>query len=69
MTKLGHFFQIFEKGQGRPPPSPSSYASVYIPDFICVENMQLKMNTTCYVSTVYKTYSFTFEVYFVVIFP
>ena len=21
--KLGHFFPIFEKGQGRPPPSPS----------------------------------------------
>ena len=27
--KLGHFFPIFEKGQGRPPPSPpSSYAPV-----------------------------------------
>ena len=26
--KLGHFFPIFEKGQGRPPPPPpSSYAS------------------------------------------
>ena len=25
--KLGHFFPIFEKGQGRPPPLPlSSYA-------------------------------------------
>ena len=26
-TKLGHFFPIFEKGQGRPPPPPTfSYA-------------------------------------------
>ena len=22
LHKLGHFFPIFEKGQGRPPPSP-----------------------------------------------
>ena len=25
-SKLGQFFPSFEKGQGRPPPSPSSYA-------------------------------------------
>ena len=31
LHKLGHFFPIFEKGQGRPPPSPpSSYPPVTI---------------------------------------
>ena len=37
--KLGHFFPIFEKGQGRPPlPPPSSYAPVEIQIFTDDDN-------------------------------
>ena len=39
--KLGHFFPIIEKGQGRPPPSPSSYAPEHVSRslIICVTQL------------------------------
>ena len=37
--KWGHFIPIFEKGQGRPPPSPSSYA----PEAEPVQSVQMNI--------------------------
>ena len=53
--KLGHFFPIFEKGQGRPPPSPlllraceNSIYSVYDPLAIkLLHRLQLGFGQLC----------------------
>ena len=59
--KLGHFFRIFENGQGRPPPppspfSPSSYAAEWPAiDWLFRELVLIKLFENLYVLTKEKT--------------